>query len=187
MTTQTFGGPDYSNQPLLPPWYMVGWTAQAPTFQPAPVSPFAALPFPSDQVFVEITAMYYSGDGNPLAGYLTFQQSSDITITESGMTFRVPGRMVGLVPPGAYYGYAYRGTGRIYLFRGRLDVNLMATDNPNVTADSGTALVYHVKEYFMDGQNYDISVPKATSGPADIRSLIVPGTVSPNKEWSLGY
>lgn len=187
MTSLTFGGPDYSNQPLLPPWYMVGWTAQAPTFQPAPANPFASLPFPADQVFVEVTTMYFDGNANPLGGYLTFEQSEDITITESGVTYRVPARLVGLVPPGAYYGYAFRGSGRIYLYQGKLDVNLMATDNPSVVTDSGNPLVYHVKEYFMDGRNYDISVPKATSDPVDISTLIVSGTIAPNKDWSLGY
>lgn len=187
MTSLTFGGPDYSNQPLLPPWYTVGWTAQAPTFQPAPANPYAALPFPSDQVFVNVNAMYFDGNGAPLGGYLTFQQSEDITITESGVTYRVPARLVGLVPPGAGYGYSYRGSGKIYLYRGQLNVNLMATNNLSTATDSGNALVYHVKEYFMDGRNYDIAVPRTTSSPVDISTLIVSGTITPNKDWSLGY
>lgn len=187
MSTQTFGGPDYSNQPLLPPWYTIGWTAQAPFFIPAPTSPFAPLPFPQDQVFVAASAMYFDGNGCPLSGYLTFQQSEDITITEGGISYRVPARLIGMVPPGAYYGYAFRGSGRIYLFQGKLSVTLMATDNINVATDSGNPLVYHVKEYFMDGRNYDITVPKNSSAPVDISTLIVSGTVAPNKDWSLGY
>src|SRR6185437_2348179 len=187
MTTQTFGGPDYSNNPLLPPWYIIGWSAQNQVNLPAPVSNFAPLPFPQDQVFVELTAMYFDGNANPLSGYLTFQQSDDVTITENGVTYRMPARLVGLVPPGAYYGYSFRDSGRLYLFRGRLDTMLLATDNSNMVTDGGQPLVYHVKEYFMDGRNYDITVPKATTGPVDISTLIVSGTVAPNKDWSLGY
>lgn len=187
MAIQTFEGPDYSNNPLVPAWYLVGFTAQAPDYIPAPANPFATLPFPSDQVFINVTTMYFDGNASPLGGYLTFQQSEDITITESGVTYRVPARLVGLVPPGAGYGYSYRGSGRIYLYRGQLNVNLMATDNANVVTDSGDPLVYHVKEYFMDGRNYDITVPMVTSSPADISTLIVSGSIAPNKDWSLGY
>lgn len=131
--------------------------------------------------------MYFDSERNPLSGYLTFEQSDNITITEAGVTYRIPARLTGLIPPGAYYGYAFRGTGRIYLYYGRLDVVLMATDNVSVVTDSGSPLVYHVKEYFMGGRNYDIRVPKATSSPVDISQLIVAGTVTPNKDWSLGY
>jgi hypothetical protein len=187
MTVQFTGGPDYSSQPLLPPWYTIGWTAQAPFFLTAPSSPFAPIPFPSDQVFVETTGMYFDADRNPLSGYLTFQQGDNITVTEGGVTYRVPARLTGLIPPGAYYGYAFRGSGRISLYYGRLDVVLMATDNPNVVTDSGSPLVYHVKEYFMGGRNFDIRVPMASDSPVDISDLIVAGTTSPNKDWSLGY
>lgn len=187
MPVQTFGGPDYSNQPLLPAWYVIGWNAQAPTFLPAPANPFATVPFPSDQVFVEVTAAYYDGNANALGGYLMFEQSEAFTITEGGTTFRIPQRMVGLVPPGAWYGYSYRGSGRVYLFAGKLDTNLLATDNPSAVTDSGAPLVYHCKEFFLGGRNFDITVPKATTSPVDLGSLIVTGTITPNDEWNLGY
>jgi hypothetical protein len=182
----TYGGPDYSSQPLLPAWYTIGWTSQDPDYVVAPLNPYTELPFPTDQVFVTVTAMYFDGNGNALGGYLEFQQSDDMTITEGGVSYRVPARNTGLVPPGAWYGYSYRGSSRLYLFQGQLNVNLMATNNPNVVTDTGNALVYHVKEYFFGGRNFDITVPM-TDTTADISTLIVAGTITPNLEWNLGY
>lgn len=186
-TLQSFGGPDYSNNPLVPAWYMIGWTAQAPGYIPAPANNFGSIAFPGDQVFVEVTTQYYDGNANPLGGYLTFEQSDNITITENATTFRIPARMTGLVPPGAWYGYSYRGSSRIYLYLGKLNVNLMATNNPNVVTDTGLPLVYHVKEFFLGGRDFDITVPLTDASPIDISLLIVPGTITPNAEWNLGY
>lgn len=188
MPTNLFQGPDYSNQPLLPAWYIYGWTNQNPSYLPAPVSPFATTPFPSDQKFVNVQGNYYDGATNPLGGYLTFEQSDNITVTESGAVWRIPAGLVGIIPQGDWWGYNYQNSGKIYLVQGGLDVILAATDNPNITTDSGSPLVYHVKEYFYGGQNYDIMVPGADSStPVDIHTLIVSGTVEPNKMWNRGY
>lgn len=188
MPTPAFEGPDYASQPLLPAWYIFGFTAQNQAYLEAPANPFSQSQFPADQVFVSLTGMYFDDNSNPLGGYLTFEASDSITIQESGTYFRVPARLSGTVPSSNWWGFNYSGSGKIYLFQGGLQVVLMATDNPNVTTDSGAPLVYHVKEYFLGGMNYDITVPgaDASSGP-DIHSLIVSGTLEPNKTWNLGY
>jgi hypothetical protein len=184
----TFQGPDYSNQPLLPAWYIFGWTNQNDAYLPAPTSPFAVTAFPSDQKFVEVVGNYFDGAANPYSGYFTFEQSDNFTIHESTTYWRVPKGLVGIIPQGDFWAYNYENSGKIYLVQGGLDVILAATDNPNLTTDSGITLVYHVKEYFYGGQNYDIAVPGADSASqVDIHSLIVPGTAEPNKMWNRGY
>ena len=93
--------------------------------------------------------------------------------------------------------YNWEGSGRIYIQWGMLNVMLLATDTPGVTIQqpyyetqepgyvAPVSWVYHVKEYFMGGMQYDIApvLSQATTG-ADINSLIVPSTYAPNHEWS---
>lgn len=188
MPTSAFQGPDYSNQPLLPAWYIYGWSAQNDAYLEAPANAFAQQQLPVDQVFVSLTGMYFDPGGNPLGGYLTFEPSDNITIVENGTYFRIPSRLTGQVPSSNWWGFNYQGSGKIYLFQGGLQVILMATDNPNTSTDSGDPLVYHVKEYFLDGMNYDITVPMGDQNSSvDIHSLIVSGTMKPNQEWNQGY
>jgi hypothetical protein len=183
-----FSGPDYSNQPLLPAWYTLGWTTQAPDYLPAPTNPFNVLALPSDQVYCEVIGNYVDGNGNPLGGYLTFEQSDNITLTESGNYWRIPSGLVGITPSGDWWAYNYQSSGKIYLGFGGLQVILMATNNPNITTDSGAALVYHVKEYFYGGRNFDITVPGADDlVTTDINTLMVSGTIEPNLMWNRGY
>ena len=48
-----------------------------------------------------------------------------------------------------------------------------------------TSWVYHVKEYFQNGMEYDIApVIAQASSNVDINSLIIPSTYAQNAEWS---
>lgn len=85
----------------------------------------------------------------------------------------------------------------MYVQFGQLEVNLLATDTPNVTIQvpyantqvpgyvAPTSWVYHVKEYFQNGYEYDIApvMAQGTTG-VDINSLIIPSTYQSNAEWS---
>ena len=179
-------GVDYSNQPLVPAWYTLGLTSQNPDYQVAPQSGLFANGLPADQLYVQVKANYFDGNGNPLAGYLTFEQSDSVTVSENGTFWRLPQRFTGDVPSGDWWGYNNLGSGRIYIYYGLLNLYLMATDNPNSLTDSGNPLVYHVREYFQYGRMYDITVPGASASPVDINSLIVPGTVLQNQDWNTG-
>jgi len=190
---------DYSDDPLLPPWYIPGWTAQDKINIQAPQTPFQWTELPQTLTRVEVTGNYCDGTGNPLGGYLTFEQSDDLLISDPTQTpttyFRVPKREVGDIPISQTIAWNEEGSGKIYLIHGQLDVVLLATDNANVTINDPLtssnpsepiSWVYHVREYLMRGLKYDIAVPSTTS-PVDINSLIVAGTVEKNNDWNRGY
>lgn len=162
-----------ATEPLLNPWYTPGWTAQAPDYTVAPQSIFSVPGFPASAVFVNITANYSDNDANPIGGYLTFWPSCDITFTYNSVTTTVLQRYAGTNlwdNPGQSW-----GEGKMYLRNGNLLVSLLATDN--VAAGMVPAsFSYHVVEHMVGGKEYDIAVPSASSSPADIHSLIIPGT-----------
>lgn len=195
---------DDSDDPILPPWYISGWTAQGQQNIAAPSTPFPQSALPSNLTFCEIIGNYNDGNGNQMGGYLTFEQSDDLLIQDpSGKYFRVPKRMVGNIPVNNMMAWNAEGSGKVYLQFGQLDVILMATDQPNAssvtilqyyyqTQEAGfvqpTTWVYHVKEYLGIGsRRFDISVPSANSGTAvDINTLIIPTTIEPNHDWNRG-
>jgi hypothetical protein len=197
MTNPT-GGIDYSDDPILPAWYVPGWTSQnQETSQfslPAPanrINAFGSLP--ANLSYTEVTGIYSDGNNNQLGGYLTFEQSNDLVISVDGQAYRVPKRLVGDIPVANLLAWNAEGSGKVYLQFGKLDVIVLANDNIDVTimAESPTKTppaqwVYHVKEYFMRGYEYDIFVPSSTVAQ-DINSLVIPGTQKLNPDWHRGY
>jgi hypothetical protein len=196
------GNIDDSADPVLPAWYVSGWNAQqiSQYSLPAPAQSTVYSQLPTDLTYVPVTGNYDDGSGNWLGGYLTFEQSDDLLYgpdPSTGQYYRIPKRLVGQVPVPNILAFNWEGSGRIYIQFGSLNVMLLATDTPHVVVQQYTyqtqepgwvqpvSWVYHVKEYFMRGAQYDIApvMAQATTG-VDINSLIVPGTYAPNDEWS---
>jgi len=208
MATGYGGAIDYSDDPILPPWYVPGWTSQLennPNYAlPAPSRSFPFSNLPDDLNFVEVVGNFDDGMGNCLGGYLSFEQSENLLYgpdPDTGLMYRLPKRLVGIIPNKNqnFMAWNAEGSGKCYIIFGTLDVLLLATDTPNVTIlepyyktqQAGyvapTSWVYHVKEYFYGGMRYDISVPTADdTGTVDINSLIIPNTYEPNHDWNRG-
>lgn len=174
-----YNGANNQTDTLVTPWNIAGWSAQnipADTIQVTP-GVFSAAPFPSGVIFAQVTASYFDLDSNPLSGFLSFWQSDNATLTSGGKTFRLPARYAARdnsMLPGGMNNY---GTGRIYIRHGEVSVTLLCTDNTGLVTDSDRPLTYHVVEHFTGGRQFDISVPMTTVSPADLSSLIVPGTI----------
>lgn len=200
--TGYIGSVDYSDLPILPPWYVPGWSAQnisADTVA-APSQPYAFNQLPSDITYVTITGNYDDGSGNWLGGFLTFEQSNDLLYgpdPSTGQYYRLPKRLVGVIPVPNILAFNWEGSGRVYIQFGTLNVMLMATDTPNMVIQepyyvtqeyeyvAPVSWVYHVKEYFMGGFEYDIApVMAQASAAVDINSLIIPDTLDTNRGWS---
>jgi hypothetical protein len=209
VTNTSYGGTiDYSSDPILPAWYVPGWSAQNMESTqysiPAPSEAFPYSNLPQTLNYVNVTGNYNDGMGNDLGGYLTFEQSADLLLTDTSTSpttyYRIPKREVGLIPTNNILGWNAEGSGRVYLQWGVLNVYLLATDTPNITIlepywktqQAGyvapTSWVYHVKEYMYRGMRYDIEVPTADDSSAvDINSLIVANTYEPNNDWDRGF
>lgn len=184
-------GKDYS---FLAPWFVRGYTASLGAdgaFVYTPLIPAVPgglqyAPFPPDQVYSMIRQYYFSGDADPLGGFLTFLPSDDITVTEDGVTWRIPRRLSGSetwpsVDSGVSpWAFSMEGSGQIYIWRGYLAAKLLCTDNPDVATDSGRPLTYHVTENFLGGRSFDITVP-SSDACLDLSSLIIPGTIRANR------
>lgn len=201
---------DYSDDPILPAWYVPGWTVQnMETNQfsiPAPTNildSFGSLPS-SDLTYVIVSGTIADGNNSQIGGYYTFEQSNDLLLTDTaGKNYRVPARLVGNIPIGNTLAWNAEGSGRVYIQFGQLNVVLLANDQPNLanvqilepnykTSQDNyvtpATWVYHVREYFMGGMRYDISVPSVLApGPVDIYDLIIPDTFEPNHDWNRGY
>lgn len=189
---------DYSDDPILPAWYVPGWTAQnMETTQfsvPAPprFQGFGSLP--SGLEYVSVTGTYSDANDNQIGGYLTFEQSNDLVVTDgNGTLYRVPKRLVGNIPTVNTLAYNSEGSGRVYIQWGMLNVILLANDNTEVTIMTDCPeetppdqWTYHVKEYFYRGYEYDIFVPTSTAA-LDINTLVVPGTQRLNPDWNRGF
>jgi hypothetical protein len=197
---------DYSGDPLLPPWYIPGWTNQNEANVLAPTSPFVLSALPTTLTQINVTGNWADGSGNAQGGYLTFEVSTDLLVTVTGSPnsyYTIPAGLVGTIPSnvvGDVTAWNQQGSGKVHLIYGQLTVILYATDNAQITpvaipvdqyAITGetpiavTSWVYHVKEYWYNGRNYDISVPSGTT-PVDINNLIVPGTTYLNTDWNRG-
>lgn len=173
--TIPYPGIDYQNQPLVDAWWTPGWTNQNQSYIPAPsTGQFKELGFPPGLTYLSVIGNYFDFDGNPLSGFLTFWPSSALTISVSGGTAYLPQRFVGTNL--SMLGLNQFGSGKVYLWNGQLAVNLLATNNANQTP---AAFTYHVKEHFLEGNEYDINLPVTTTSPANIHSLIIPGSVIP--------
>lgn len=169
-------GIDYQHQPLYDAWWTPGWTAQNDSYIDVSANIFEDPGFPGNLTYVFVTANLFDSDGDPVSGFYTFFPSSSVTITEGGVTTILPQRLVGYNE--TLLGLNQFGSGKIYLWHGQLMVRLLATDNSNMNPASFT---YHVKEHFLGGQEYDISVPSANTGPVDIHSLIIPSVPADRK------
>jgi hypothetical protein len=210
MSMPYLDGGNYSDGPILPEYYIRGWTAQNEIAIPNPGnSNLFDVAFPATIVDVMIQQNYFDGDQNPLGGFLTFMPSSAFTFTASSKNpaIRVPRRLCGTETwPGVDAGvspwaFSMEGSGRIYIWKGVLLVMLFASDNAQVVTDDGEPLSYHVVEHFQGGRQFDIIVPKAhTDLYPSLYSLVVPGSVEdsnfdpvnpfgemePVEEWDLG-
>jgi hypothetical protein len=198
---------DYSDLPLLPPWYIPGWTSQNEANVLAPTSPFVIASLPSTLTLINVTANYADGSGNAQGGYMTFQVSNDLLVIVAGSPptyYTIMAGLVGTIPSAAtgdVTAWNQQGSGKVHLIYGQLTVDLYATDNSQITpiatpvdqyAITGeqpipvNSWVYHVREYWMGGRMYDIQVP-STNSPVDINTLIVSNTIYLNDEWNRGY
>jgi len=209
MVTNSYGGVDYSDDPILPAWYVPGWTSQnmesTSYSQPAPSSISVFSNLPTEISYCIVTGSYNDGNGNQIGGYLTIQQSDDLLIQyPAGTYYRVPKRLVGNIPIGNILAWNFEGSGKVYLQWGFLNVIVMTNDQPNVTTmtvqepyyktqQAGwvqpATWVYHVEEFIgISSMKYDIIVPSDLSpGPVDINTLIVANTYEPNHNWNRGY
>jgi hypothetical protein len=179
---------------FLAPWFTRGYTASLGAdgaFVYTPLIPTTPLnedfaDFPSDQSFSLINQRYFNADADPVGGFLTFMPSDDMIITEDDITWRLPRRLSGtetwpaLDSGSSPWAFSMEGSGAIYIWRGMLVVKLFATDNPNLTTFQGQPLTYHVIEHFLNGYEYDITVP-TSADTLDLNSLIIPGTITPYK------
>lgn len=171
-------GTDTFNQPLRDAWWTPGWTAQNQSYIPVPPNQFQQQGFPPSLVYVNVIGNYFDTDGNGTSGFLTFWPSSSLTITETGgyavLEQRFAGQNENII------GMNTLGNGKIYLWNGQLAVALLATDQPSVTM-SPSSFSYHVKENFIGGREYDISLPSTAAASnttgTDINTLIVPGSI----------
>jgi hypothetical protein len=192
MSGPIYNGTDTNDQPLVDAWWTRGWTAQTGEFNTTPASsdlfidpdyliatqPGTYPSFPSNLVAVTVTANYFDTDGNGLPGFLTFRMSDNITVVDSGITYRMPARYAGIQDDGSSFAQNNWGFGRIFINKGLMSVLLFATNNPGITTDSGNALTYTVVEHFMGGRVFSITVPETSPSPTDLNSLIT-GTVLP--------
>lgn len=168
-------GIDYQNQPLLDAWWTPGWTSQNRDTASVQVPPnnFLAAGFPSGLTYATVTGNFFDTTSDPLSGYFTFWPSDMLIFNVGGQLTYMPQRYAGVNQ--TLLGINQMGDGKIYLQYGQLSVNLLATDNANMTP---TTFTYHVKEYFKGGCQYDIEVPSADSStPTDIHNLIIPGSI----------
>ena len=181
MSYPPYAGVDTYGQPNVDAWWTRGWTAQNDAYLVAP-SPIGVFPGAPDVTYVDITHPYFDFDGSPLSGFLTFMPTSNVSITQSGTTWRMPKRLSGTTTVSPYingFGWHQDSSGSIFIFRGQLYVRLMQTDASGMTTDNGDPLTYHVIEHFEGGRKFHISVPGDSSTPADLDSLIVEGSVKP--------
>ena len=95
----------------------------------------------------------------------------------NGYAAQKPGR--GVDTGQSPWAWSMDTSGKIYCWLGLLTVILFATDNPNLSTDTGGPLAYQVTEHFLGGREYVIQVPAATTG--DLNSCIVPGTICKHK------
>lgn len=181
MSYPPYAGIDTYGQPNVDAWWTRGWTAQNQAYLTAP-SPNGNVPGAASVTYVNVTHSYQDSDGSPLTGFLTFMPLDSASITQNGVTYRLPARLSGTTTFGPYttgFGWHQDSSGSIYLYRGQLFVKLMQTDATGLVTDSGNPLTYLVIEHFEGGRKFQISVPGNSSDPVDLDSLMVAGTLEP--------
>lgn len=176
MTYPIYNGTDYQGQPLVDAWWTRGWTSQNNSYIEA-TQPGGTPNFPSNLLSVEVTHVYFDPDGNPLPGFLTFQMTDNVTISDNGVSFTMPARYAGREADGSAFAQNNWGSGQIYIWRGQVAVSLFQTDSTYMTTQNGGPLYWFVQEHFLYGSQFFITVPGADApGPVDLYSLIVSGT-----------
>lgn len=193
MTTPNSYWPAYlgtfnADDTLVQPWWIPGWTAQAIPEDTVVAGHETGLGvnFPSNLAFVSITGNYADTNSSGIAGFLTLMMSDSIMVEDAGKYYRLPQRLTGTMNEAMPFAYNNWGNGILYLRLGRLNIEVFATDQTasgsSITTDSGQPFTYWVTEHMLAGRTYQITVPSSASpGPADINSLIIPGTVRPYK------
>jgi hypothetical protein len=130
---------------------------------------------------VNLTGNYFDANGSGLSGYVTLMMSSSITVTDNSIIYRLPQRLTGTMNQAMPFAFNNWGNGALYLRLGFLDIEVFATDQTSsgstIVTDNGNALFYFVTEHWMGGRTFHIQVPSSNTGPVDINSLIVPGTI----------
>lgn len=183
-----FNGTFNADDDLVAPWWVPGWTAQNHTSIVANTSSILGPRFPTNLVFVNITGNFFDLNSSGIAGYVTIQMSSGITVTDTingvANTFRMPQRYIGAMTMAFPFAYNNFGSQNLYLHNGHLNIEVFASDQTTsgstITTDNGNALFYFVTEHWLGGRTYHIQVPSADApGPVDINSLIVAGTINP--------
>jgi hypothetical protein len=169
---------------LVQPWYIPGWEAQniPQDTVVAPSPNFSGVNFPTNLAFVNVTANYVDTNSSGIGGFLTFMMSDNITVLDGGQYYRLPKRFTGTMNQRLSFAYNNWGNGPVYLYTGRLDCVLFATDQTTsgstITTDGGGPFFYWVTEHFLGGRQYQITVPSSdATAPVDINSLIVTGTI----------
>lgn len=127
-------------------WNVPGWTAQKPSTVAGPDTP--TLTLPPNFTAVTVTAKYVDDLGNALNG-------SMVRFTPS----------VRRVTDGDTVVWLHEVHERIE--KGVLTISLLATDVSGVTP----GFSWHVKECFPGGEEYDITIPSATTSPVSLFSL----------------
>lgn len=155
----------YTNDRLTPAWYTPGWSVQNPSYPQNPTAGNALeTNLPESLKYISVVGTFFHSDSAPQTGYVSFNPSTNLTFHDA-----TTGQYIRLT--GDYQ--------KKYLNKGQLQIDLLATDNPNVLPSDFT---YHVKENWMGGREYDIKVPHGVTEPVDIETLIVstPVETDPN-------
>jgi len=171
---------------LVAPWWIPDWTAQDKISIPVGNNLVVGPGFPTNLSFVNVTGNYFDTNSSPLGGFMTVMMSDNITVLDNGVYYRLPKRYTGTMNQPLAFSYNNWGSERLYLRLGGLNIELFATDQTasgsTVATDSGSTFFYWVTEHWLGGRRYQIIVPSSASpGPADINSLIVPGSITPYK------
>lgn len=149
----------FTNDPILPPWYIPGWGVQHPSY-PANTDTNPALSLPTSLEFVNVVGTFFHIEGGPQPGSMTFTPSVALDWDDPDSE-----HVIRLNP----------AQQKVYLNKGQLYITLLASDNENVTPN---LFSYHVVENWMGGQEYDIIVPKDVTQPVEIKTLVVQTTDS---------
>lgn len=171
---------------LVQPWFIPGWEAQniPQDTVVAPSPNFSGVNFPANLAFVNVTGNFVDPNSSGIGGFFTFMMSDSITVLDDGTYYRLPKRLTGSMNQRLAFAYNNWGNGVIYMYLGRLDCLLFATDQTTsgstITTDSGSPFCYWVTEHFLGGRQYQITVPSSDAGTSvDIETLIVTGTIRP--------
>jgi plastocyanin len=127
-------------------WNSPGWTAQKPSTVAGPETPDISLP--PNFTAVTVTAKYVDNHGHGVNGSI--------------VRFRPSVKRVGDGDTVVWLREI-----RVRIEKGELNVDLLATDIPGITP----GFMWHVKECFPGGEEYDVTVPAATTSPVSLFTL----------------